>query len=37
MIKLQTPVEIPENGFKIGFGDGILLMGSCFSDNIGSI
>ena len=37
MIRLQTPVEIPENGFKIGFGDGILLMGSCFSDNIGSI
>lgn len=37
MIKLQTPVEIQESSIKIGFGDGILLLGSCFSDNIGSI
>ncbi len=37
MIKLQTPVEIQESSIKIGFGDGILLLGSCFSDNIGNI
>lgn len=37
MIRLQTPVEIQESSIKIGFGDGILLLGSCFSDNIGNI
>lgn len=37
MIKLQTPVEIPESSIKIGFSDAIILLGSCFSDNIGSI
>lgn len=37
MIKLQTPVEIPESSIKIGFSDAIMLLGSCFSDNIGSI
>lgn len=37
MIKLQTPVEIPESSIKIGFSDAIMLLGSCFSDNIGII
>ena len=37
MIKLQTPVDIPESKIKISFDDSILLLGSCFSDNIGLI
>lgn len=37
MLKLQTPVEIPESGIKISFSDSIMLLGSCFADNIGTI
>ena len=37
MLKLQTPVEIPDSGIKISFDDSIMLLGSCFSDNIGTI
>ena len=38
MIKLQTPVAIPENRFKFSYnGGGIVLLGSCFADNIGQI
>ncbi|MCB1175572.1 MAG: GSCFA domain-containing protein, partial [Leptospiraceae bacterium] len=32
----STPVELPPAGLKIDFGDRILLLGSCFSSNIGS-
>lgn len=37
MLKLQTPVEISESGIKISFSDSIMLLGSCFADNIGTI
>ncbi len=35
MIKLQTPVAETPCKCEISFGDKILLLGSCFSDNIG--
>ena len=35
MLKLQTPVEIPEGKIKISPDDGILVIGSCFADNVG--
>ncbi|MCR5003763.1 MAG: GSCFA domain-containing protein [Bacteroidales bacterium] len=35
MIRLQTPVTIPENDFKFSYAGKILLLGSCFADNIG--
>ncbi len=31
----RTRVEIEDSGLRIGYGDGILMLGSCFSDNIG--
>ena len=34
-MKLYTPVEIAPSARKIGYGDKILLLGSCFADNIG--
>ena len=35
MMKLQTNIEIPVSPWKIGYEDKILMMGSCFSDEIG--
>ena len=37
MLKLQTPVEFAESDIKFSFGDYIMLLGSCFTDNIGKI
>ena len=34
-MKLQTTVDIPASPWKIGYEDHILLVGSCFSDEIG--
>lgn len=34
-MKLQTIVDIPASPWKIGYEDRILLLGSCFSDEIG--
>ncbi len=36
MIKLQTIVGIPPCAWKIGYEDRILMLGSCFSDEIGA-
>ena len=35
-MKLYTSVEIAPSAMKIGYGDKILLLGSCFADNIGA-
>ena len=35
MIKLQTPVEVGRSDVRISLNDKIMLLGSCFSDNIG--
>lgn len=35
MIKLQTPVEIGRSRFGISYEDKILMIGSCFADNVG--
>ena len=35
MLKLQTPVEIGRIGPELSYGDRILVLGSCFADNIG--
>jgi hypothetical protein len=35
MFKLQTPVEIGKSRFGISFDDQIIILGSCFADNIG--
>ena len=35
MVKLQTIVDIAPSAWKIGYEDRILLLGSCFSDEIG--
>ena len=35
MLKLQTPVETPQNASPITYQDKILVLGSCFADNIG--
>lgn len=37
MMKLQTPVIIPESTIRISFDDRIMVLGSCFADNIGRI
>jgi hypothetical protein len=37
MMKLQTPVIIQESVIKISFDDRIMVLGSCFADNIGKI
>ena len=36
MIKLQTPVEIPESVLGLGPDDGYVVLGSCFADEMGS-
>lgn len=36
MLKLQTPVDAGISGIKISFEDRILVLGSCFADNIGA-
>lgn len=36
-MKLQTIVDIQPSGWKIGYEDKILLVGSCFSDSIGQM
>lgn len=35
MLKLQTPVETGRIGPELSYGDRILVLGSCFADNIG--
>lgn len=35
MIKLQTPVDVGHSDVRISLNDKIMLLGSCFSDNIG--
>lgn len=35
-MKLQTIVDIPASPWKIGYEDHILMLGSCFSDEIGA-
>ena len=35
-MKLQTIVDIQPSAWKIGYGDRILMVGSCFSDEIGA-
>lgn len=35
MLKLQTPVETGRCGMQISYQDRILVLGSCFADNIG--
>lgn len=35
MLKLQTPVEIGKSQNGISFNDKIMILGSCFADNIG--
>lgn len=35
-MKLQTTVDIKPSGWKIGYEDKILLLGSCFADEIGA-
>ena len=37
MLRLQTPVEIARSRVKVSYGNKILLLGSCFADNIGTI
>ncbi len=37
MLKLQTPVEETAPSVGFSYGDRILLVGSCFSDNIGKV
>ena len=34
-MKLQTIVDIKPSAWKIGYEDKILMVGSCFSDEIG--
>lgn len=36
MVKLQTIVDIPPSEWKIGYEDKVLMLGSCFSDEIGA-
>ncbi len=33
-MKFRTEIEIPKASWQIGYGDKIVLLGSCFSDNI---
>lgn len=35
MLRLTTPVDIAPSGIKISYSDKILILGSCFADNIG--
>ena len=35
MMKLQTPVDVGRSNVRISLNDKIMLLGSCFSDNIG--
>lgn len=35
MLKLQTPVEVGKSQYGISFDDKIMILGSCFADNIG--
>lgn len=35
MIKLTTPVEFPKAVVEISYGDRIMVLGSCFADNVG--
>ena len=35
-IRLSTPVDCPQGAFRISPTDGIMLVGSCFSENIGA-
>ncbi len=37
MLKLQTQVDIPQSRIRLSYDNKILLLGSCFSDNIGQI
>lgn len=35
MMKLTTPVEFPKAVVEISYGDRIMVLGSCFADNVG--
>lgn len=35
MMKLTTPVEFPKAAVEISYGDRIMVLGSCFADNVG--
>ncbi len=35
MLKLQTPVDFPQSRIGISYSDRVMILGSCFSDNIG--
>lgn len=35
MIDFKTKVELPKKGLRIGYADNLMLLGSCFSENIG--
>ncbi len=37
MLKLQTQVDVPQSRIRLSYDDKVLLLGSCFSDNIGQI
>ena len=37
MLKLQTSVDIPQSRVQISYGNSILMLGSCFADNVGQI
>jgi len=34
-MKLTTPVEFPKAAVEISYGDRIMVLGSCFADNVG--
>lgn len=34
MIDFKTKVELPKKGLKLGYSDNMMLLGSCFSENI---
>ena len=36
MLKLQTKVECGTSPVRLSFSEGIMLLGSCFADNIGT-
>ncbi|MCF8225104.1 MAG: GSCFA domain-containing protein [Bacteroidales bacterium] len=36
-MKFRTEIDIPEQGFRIGYHQHIMMMGSCFTDNIGEL
>ncbi|MEY3398561.1 MAG: hypothetical protein RL220_1155 [Bacteroidota bacterium] len=35
-MKLTTPVHVPESSIRIGYGDSIMFVGSCFAEEVGA-